>query len=89
MEEVKRMPLLGLGSGLQSFKLEGKYDCSMALKRRIHYPGALYHVIMRGNARQDIFFDDEDRYRFYLLVQEGVERFGHRDHAFCLMTNHI
>ena len=33
--------------------------------------------------------DDEDRYRFYLLLQEGVERYGHRVHAFCLMTNHI
>jgi REP element-mobilizing transposase RayT len=61
----------------------------MARKPRIHYPGAYYHVILRGNARQDIFFDDADRYRFYLLLQEGTERFGHRIHAFCLMTNHV
>jgi putative transposase len=61
----------------------------MARKPRIHYPGALYHVILRGNARQDIFFEDADRYRFYLLLQEGTERFGHRIHAFCLMTNHV
>ena len=44
---------------------------------------------MRGNARQDIFFDDEDRIRFYLLLQEGTEKYGHRIHAFCLMTNHV
>jgi len=61
----------------------------MARKPRIHYPGAYYHVILRGNARQDIFTDDTDRYRFYLLLQEGTERFGHRIHAFCLMTNHV
>ena len=61
----------------------------MPRKPRLHYPGALYHVILRGNARQDIFFDDRDRYRLYLLLQEGVERFGHRILAFCLMTNHI
>jgi putative transposase len=61
----------------------------MARKPRIHYPGACYHVILRGNARQDIFLDDVDRYRFYLLVQEGIERFGFRVHAFCLMTNHL
>lgn len=61
----------------------------MARKPRIHYPGAYYHVILRGNARQDIFFDDADRYRFYLLLQEGTERFGHRIHSFCLMTNHV
>ena len=61
----------------------------MARKPRIHCPGAFYHVILRGNAQQDIFFDDEDRYRFYLLIQEGIERFGHRVHAFICMTNHI
>ena len=61
----------------------------MARKARVHYPGALYHVILRGNAGQTIFFNDLDRTRFYLLVQEGIERFGHRIHAFCLMNNHI
>jgi REP element-mobilizing transposase RayT len=61
----------------------------MARRPRIHYPGAFYHVILRGNARQDIFFDESDRYRFYLLMQEGTERYRHRIHAFCLMTNHI
>lgn len=61
----------------------------MARKPRIHYPGALYHVILRGNAGQDIFFDEKDRCRFYLLLQEGLERYGHRVLAFCLMTNHV
>jgi putative transposase len=61
----------------------------MARKPRLHYPGALYHVILRGNARQDIFIADEDRSRFYLLLQEGTERFGHHVHAYCLMTNHV
>lgn len=61
----------------------------MARKPRLHIPGASYHVILCGNARDDIFFADEDYYRFYQLLQEGVERFGHRIHAFCLMTNHV
>jgi REP element-mobilizing transposase RayT len=61
----------------------------MARKQRIHYPGALYHVILRGNARQDIFFDDGDRCRFFLLLQDAVEKFGFRIHAYCLMTNHV
>lgn len=61
----------------------------MARKPRIHFPAALYHVMLRGNARQNIFFEDEDRYRFYLLLQEGSERYGYRVHAFCLMTNHV
>ncbi len=61
----------------------------MARKPRVHYPTALYHVILRGNGGQEIFFSKEDRFRFYLLLQEGVERYGHRIHAFCLMTNHV
>jgi len=61
----------------------------MARKPRIHVPGGLYHVMLRGNGGQAIFFSDADRYRLFLLVQDGVERFGHRIHAFCLMKNHI
>jgi REP element-mobilizing transposase RayT len=55
----------------------------------MHYIGAVYHVMVRGNCGQEIFSDDEDRCRFYLLLQEGVEKFGHRIHAFCLMSNHV
>ena len=61
----------------------------MARKPRIHYPGAFYHVILRGNGGQDIFYSKADRSRFYLLLQEGIERYGHRIHAFCLMSNHL
>lgn len=61
----------------------------MARKSRIHAPGATYHVILRGNAQQDIFSDDKDRYRFYEILQKSCERYRCRVHAFCLMTNHI
>lgn len=61
----------------------------MARKPRLHYPGAMYHVILRGNDKQDVFFDPNDRRSFYALLADGVERFGHRIHAFCLMTNHV
>ena len=61
----------------------------MARKPRIHVPGGVYHVMLRGNGGQAIFFCNEDRYRLYLLVQEGVIRFGYRVHGFCWMTNHL
>ena len=61
----------------------------MARKPRIHFPGAVYHVIFRGNAGQPVFSTDEDRTRFFLLLQEGTCRFGYRVHGFCLMHNHI
>jgi REP element-mobilizing transposase RayT len=61
----------------------------MACKPRIHLPGGVYHVILRGNAGQAIFPSDADHFRLYLLLQEGTIRFGYRIHAFCLMTNHL
>lgn len=61
----------------------------MARKPRIHFPSAVYHVILRGNAGDPIFFSDQDRYRLYLIFQYAVERFGCQIHAFCLMRNHI
>ncbi len=45
--------------------------------------------MLRGNGGCDIFADDQDRYRFFLLLQENVERFGCRVYAYCLMDNHI
>lgn len=61
----------------------------MPRKPRIHFPGAVYHVILRGNAGEPIFFDNRDRYRLYLILQYAVERFRCRIHAFCLMRNHL
>ncbi len=54
----------------------------MARKPRVHFPGAVYHVMLRGNGGQDIFFGPEDRYRLYLLLQEGTERLDYRVHGF-------
>jgi len=61
----------------------------MSRKPRLHIPSAYYHVMIRGNGGSDIFLEDVARCQFYLLMQEGVERFGHRIHAFCLMNNHV
>ncbi len=61
----------------------------MARKPRIHAPGALYHVMLRGNGGDDLFFSDRDRRRLEALVAEGVERFKHLIHAYCWMTNHV
>ena len=61
----------------------------MARLKRYHNPGSLYHVMLRGNDGQEIFFSKTDRYALCFLMQEGVERYGHRIHAFCFMKNHI
>ena len=61
----------------------------MARKPRLHVEGGLYHVMLRGNGGQDLFFEPSDRHFFYGLIEEGVARFGYRLHGFCLMTNHV
>jgi putative transposase len=56
---------------------------------RIAYPGALYHIWIRGNGRGDIFSDDIDR-RFYLhLLCACIIRFSLEIYAYVLMSNHI
>jgi REP element-mobilizing transposase RayT len=60
----------------------------MARPLRIEFSGALYHVTSRGDRREPIFEDDEDRQRFLLVLAEVVDRFNWLCHAYCLMTNH-
>lgn len=46
-------------------------------------------MMLRGNAGERIFFRNEDRCRMCLLIQEGIERYGHRVLSYCFMTNHL
>ena len=61
----------------------------MARPLRIEFPGALYHVTSRGNARPRVFRDDEDRETFLATLAWVVSRCRWRCHAYCLMNNHI
>jgi len=60
----------------------------MARPLRIEFPGAIYHVTSRGNAKQAIFIDDEDRGRFFDALSIVLDRFQWLCHAYCLMKNH-
>ena len=51
---------------------------------RIEFSGALYHVTSRGDRRETIFEDDEDRVQFLSVLAEVVERFNWLCHAYCL-----
>jgi putative transposase len=61
----------------------------MSRKPRIHVPGGFYHVILRGNSRQNIFLAEADRFTWGSLVSDSVDRYEHRIHAYCWMTNHV
>ncbi|MBU6401321.1 MAG: transposase, partial [Verrucomicrobia bacterium] len=61
----------------------------MARKLRLEYPGAIYHVMNRGNRGDPIFRDDADRARFVATLAEVCVRAGWQVLAFCLMPNHF
>ena len=60
----------------------------MARPLRIEFSGALYHVTSRGDRREPIYEDDEDRLMFLGVLEEVVKRFNWLCHGYCLMTNH-
>lgn len=61
----------------------------MPRQLRLHVPGGLYHVTLRGNHRQPIFFTDADRDLLDDLVADAIEQMAARVHAYCWMTNHL
>lgn len=56
---------------------------------RIHYPGAVYHVVSRGVDGMDVFVDDLDRELFLATLERVRLDAGARIIAFCLMGNHF
>src|SRR6267154_1110628 len=61
----------------------------MPRKLRVQYPGAIYHLMNRGDRRENIFADDHDRHRFLKTLGEACEKTGWQVHAYCPMSNHF
>ncbi len=61
----------------------------MARKPRLHFSGAIYHVSLCGNGGQRVFTSATDCTRLLLLCQEGIEKFGHKIHAFTLLPTEL
>ncbi|MEM6821842.1 MAG: transposase, partial [Verrucomicrobiota bacterium] len=60
----------------------------MPRQPRIEYPGAVYHVMARGNRREPIVRDEQDRERYLETLAEVCEKTGWLVHAWVLMDNH-
>ena len=54
----------------------------------MEYPGAIYHVMNRGDRREEIFKDEQDRQRFLETLGEVCARTGWQVHAWVWMSNH-
>ncbi len=62
---------------------------AMARQLRLHVPGGFYHVTLRGNHRQPIFFCDAHYGLLDSIVEDVNSAVGTLVHAYCWMTNHI
>ncbi len=60
----------------------------MARQLRIEFKGALYHILSRGNAQQNIFLSDDDHKIFLNILEEISDRFDIDIFAYVLMNNH-
>ena len=63
------------------------WDMPRAL--RVEYPGAIYHVMDRGDRQEDIFVDDVDRQDLLKTLAEACRKTDWQVHAYCLMRNHF
>jgi len=62
---------------------------AMARQLRIQYEGAIYHLMSRGDRREEIFRDDLDRRSFLETLGTACQKTGWQVHAYCLMSNHF
>jgi REP element-mobilizing transposase RayT len=61
----------------------------MPRRLRLHIPGGIYHVTLRGNHRQQLFFADSDHSLLECIVARAIDKFSARLHAYCWMSNHL
>jgi putative transposase len=61
----------------------------MPRRLRLQYPDAIYHLMARGNGRQDIVRDDVDRDRLLEHLGRTAVRCCWRIYAFAIMSNHL
>lgn len=68
--------------------LSHSYPQEVAYKPRVEVPNGCYHVGARGNNKQTIFLNEDDRWVFLLILQRVAAKYGWSIHAYCLMGNH-
>lgn len=61
----------------------------MARIARVVAPGFPHHIIQRGNRRQRVFFNDDDRLAYLELLGKYTQAEGVKIVAYCLMENHV
>lgn len=60
----------------------------MARQARTIIPGQAMHLMVRGNNREILFFNDADRRKYLDWLRDAAKQFGVAVHAFAVMPNH-
>lgn len=61
----------------------------MPRKPRIFTDTGIYHIILRGNNKQNLFCDNKDRYFLLNRMKKYSEELNISIFSYCLMNNHI
>lgn len=61
----------------------------MSRGARMKSRSGIYHVMLRGANRQEIFHDDEDCIKFLDIIGKYKMKSGLEVYAWCLMNNHV
>ena len=61
----------------------------MPRRVRIQFPGAIYHIVCRGNRGQEIFYSDVDRQDFLRTLGEACGKTAFEVHAYCLLATQL
>lgn len=61
----------------------------MPRQLRVEFPGAIYHVMSRGDQGENVYHDDIDRQDFLKTLAEACKKTAFQVHAYCLMPNHF
>ncbi|WP_339362290.1 transposase [Vallitalea maricola] len=61
----------------------------MARQRRERSKSGIYHIMLRGIDKRNIFLDDEDREKFLYTLLKAKQSGGFSLYAYCLMDNHV
>lgn len=61
----------------------------MARQARVRSKTGIYHVMLRGIDKRDIFLDDEDKEKFIKVLIKAKESGKFKIYGYCLMNNHL
>ena len=56
---------------------------------RVVSAGLPHHITQRGNYKQEVFREPDDRRRYLSWIQEYSQKYGLAILAYCLMQNHF